>query len=325
MSVQHYNDHIILRNTTNALIDLPEIGEAVDPLEIINLTFVGKSRRSQAQSLHDAIHDGSLLMIKSFDPETYWSVEEAMLLLAIGVNKTMLNLEKVSNTLHNFNALNSPLSTNDETEGYSKGSIWIASSTAGFRAWVCAQADTGSALWGELTQPPIHPGVAENRYYGPAVTEPLVSDEQASDLLVAVPLAYPTGISWNRIGIDITTAVAGGVARLGVYSNVNARPGQLLLDAGFVTIDTVGKKEIVIDFENPADWFWLAVITSQPCEILSATGDLDGALMGLTDPSHSTGTLGGAIGAMPYGPLPADFPTITDDAQRPPYIWLRRV
>ena len=165
----------------------------------------------------------------------------------------------------------------------------------------------------------------ENRYYGPAVTEPLASDGNAPDLLVSVPMAYPTGTTWNRIGVDVTVAAPGGVARLGIYSNVDGRPGNLLLDAGFVTLDTVGKKEIVINFENPADWFWLAIISSQNCEVLSAVGDIDGALMGMSDPSYPQGETGGTIGAMPYGTLPAEFPPITDDAQRPPYIWLRRV
>lgn len=318
-------DQIVLRNATTYIIEFPDLGEQVDSGEIINVTYIGKTRRATSTTLINAIIDGSLLMIRDIEPETYWTPSEALLLLALGINKTMMQIEKVTNTLHNFNALNSPDETNDETEGYSRGSIWIATTISGFRAWVCADAGVGQALWGELTQPPIHPGVVENRFYGPAVTEPLVSDSNVSNALVAVPLAYPTGISWNRIGVEVTAAAAGGSARLGIYSNDNARPGKLLLDAGFVTIDTVGKKEIVINFQNPADWFWLVVVTSQSCSFLSATGDLDGALLGLTDPSASTGTIGGSVGAMPYGVLPQEFPTITEDAQRPPYIWLRRV
>lgn len=316
---------IIVRNTTTSDLAVDTLGFTVPASGIFDVSFIDRQHRSGSEEFMTAVENGTLLVVRpGEEPECYWTVEEAKLLLNTGVNKTMVGLEKVKNVLHNYEALNPPTNDTDETLGYSVGSIWIMASGA-FRAWVCAYAGEGLAVWGELTQPPISPGVVENRYYGPNITAPLVSDQQYEDLLVAVPMVFPTGVKWNRIGFEVSTAATGGVARLGIYSNVNARPGALLMDAGFVTLETTGKKEIVIDFENPADWFWLVIVTSQFCEILSTVGDNVSALFGLADPSYVPNDTGGVIGAMPYGTLPSTFPTITDDAQRPPYIWLRRV
>lgn len=96
-------DQIVLRNTTTSVLDLPDLGESVDAGGIVNVTYIGKTRRATSPALIEALTDGSLLMIRSVEPtETYWSVEEAMLLLTLGINKTMMHLEKVRNTLHNL-------------------------------------------------------------------------------------------------------------------------------------------------------------------------------------------------------------------------------
>lgn len=51
---------------------------------------------------------------------------------------------------NNFEAGAYPLVTNDETEGYSKGSIWIYS-----EAYICTDATEGFAIWKEITYEPI--------------------------------------------------------------------------------------------------------------------------------------------------------------------------
>lgn len=51
---------------------------------------------------------------------------------------------------NNFEAEAYPLVTNDETEGYSKGSIWIYD-----EAYICTDATEGFAVWKEITYEPI--------------------------------------------------------------------------------------------------------------------------------------------------------------------------
>jgi len=48
---------------------------------------------------------------------------------------------------NNFAAETYPLVTDDETEGYSKGSLWIYD----VDAWICTDATEGFAIWREIT------------------------------------------------------------------------------------------------------------------------------------------------------------------------------
>lgn len=48
---------------------------------------------------------------------------------------------------NNFEAINYPLVTDDETKGYSKGSLWIYD----VDAWICTDATEGFAIWREIT------------------------------------------------------------------------------------------------------------------------------------------------------------------------------
>ena len=48
---------------------------------------------------------------------------------------------------NNFEAITYPLVTDDETAGYSKGSLWIYD----VDAWICTDATEGFAIWREIT------------------------------------------------------------------------------------------------------------------------------------------------------------------------------
>lgn len=48
---------------------------------------------------------------------------------------------------NNFEATNYPLVTDDETKGYSKGSIWVYD----VDAYICTDATEGYAIWREIT------------------------------------------------------------------------------------------------------------------------------------------------------------------------------
>lgn len=62
--------------------------------------------------------------------------------------------------------------------------------------------------------------------------------------MTAAIFLLPEACTVDRLGIAVTTAAVGGVARLGVYSATGGRPSSLLLDAGTVGTDTAGNKII---------------------------------------------------------------------------------
>lgn len=59
---------------------------------------------------------------------------------------------------------------------------------------------------------------------------------------------FPVSVAttFDRIGVEITTAVASSTVRLGIYNVVNSLPTTLVLDAGTVDSSTTGAKEITI-------------------------------------------------------------------------------
>lgn len=65
------------------------------------------------------------------------------------VTKSQVGLGNVENTKNNVSAVTYPGSNNDNTQGYSKGSIWIY--TTYNLAWICTDASTGAAKWLDIT------------------------------------------------------------------------------------------------------------------------------------------------------------------------------
>lgn len=65
---------------------------------------------------------------------------------------------------------------------------------------------------------------------------------------VALSRSYGASIAVDRIGIEVTTAASGKVARLGLHAmGANGKPGALLVDAGEVSVASIAGVEAVID------------------------------------------------------------------------------
>jgi len=68
-------------------------------------------------------------------------------------------------------------------------------------------------------------------------------------------------ITLDRINIYISTAVAGGLVRLGIYNDDGSgKPGSLLLDAGEIDASTTGNKSITISQALNPGVYWLAFV-----------------------------------------------------------------
>ncbi len=171
---------------------------------------------------------------------------------------------------------------------------------------------------------PTRPGIIDGNYYGPSTDSDLIDDTVPANHINAIPVNY-LGVYFNRIGICVTNAVANSEVRLGVYSNNNGLPGDLLLDAGVVPTDTIGNKEIVIDFNTPTDWCFLTTHSSHLIGALSVAsqmsvfGNTSNSVTEITRHIHDDLTYTG-------GGLPASFPnTAVASNQYPPFVWFRKV
>lgn len=171
---------------------------------------------------------------------------------------------------------------------------------------------------------PIRPGIIDGNYYGPATDSDLINDSVPANHLNAIPVNY-LGVKFNRIGICVTNATANAEVRLGVYSNNNGFPGDLLLDAGYVPVDTIGNKEIVIDFDTPMDWCFLCTHSNGEFEALSVASQL--SVFGNTSNNVTNITRHIHVEDYTYtGSLPATFPnTAVASTSYPPFVWFRKV
>jgi len=173
---------------------------------------------------------------------------------------------------------------------------------------------------------PTRPGIIDGNYYGVSGDAPLVDDTIPANHLNAIPVNY-LGVGFNRIGICVTNAVANTECRLGVYENNDGLPGKLLLDAGVVPTDTVGNKEIVIDFTTPSDWCFLCTWTSNAIiGALSTTSTL-GVLGNLTNSiSDAIRHIHTDYTYVANTALPSTFPnTAVASSSYPPFVWFRKV
>ncbi len=141
--------------------------------------------------------------------------------------------------------------------------------------------------------------------------------------LYAIPFA--SSGTFDSIWLNVSTAAsAGGVARVGIYSNNNGQPGTLLQAAAEFATTTTGLKTGVITATAVSDLIWIVINTG--VAICSVTGGVTsndtgpaGALMGVVNPA--SGTYLGITATSVYGALPSTFPVSTSlNSTAMPYL-----
>jgi hypothetical protein len=81
----------------------------------------------------------------------------------------------------------------------------------------------------------------------------------AANFKRATPFYNAVTTSYDRIGIQVTTAVAAGLVRLGIYKIENGVPTSLVVDGGDVDASTTGQKEVTIAVTLEPGWYGLTV------------------------------------------------------------------
>ena len=167
------------------------------------------------------------------------------------------------------------------------------------------------------------PALALNKYQaGQYYTLPIITTQTGnanSGFLVVFPLYFPN-ITIDRIGCLVTVAAgAGSLGRLGIYysSLTNCYPGELLLDAGTVSVASTGNREITISQTLSEGIYWLAyladtVVTSAPTMRQQSTFVNPFAPISSTNALFQTGQ-GFRASGVASGSLPATFPAGATD------------
>lgn len=154
----------------------------------------------------------------------------------------------------------------------------------------------------------LNKGTIIGRYRGPTGDGSTVA-VITTNYLYGAAFLVSQNETFDRIAVDVTTAEAGKSARLGIYNSSGQGPTTLLLDAGEVDLSTTGVKEIVINQALTPGDYYLAVISNSTTAQLRrfSTGNM-WAYLGWTSANYAYAC--NSVGSnLPYGVLPANFPT----------------
>jgi hypothetical protein len=144
----------------------------------------------------------------------------------------------------------------------------------------------------------------------------------------AHPFWVGQNMTFDRIGVDVTAAIAASLVRLGIYADTGrGSPGARVLDAGTVDSSTTGAKELVIAQALTFGLYWLVTVGQGGAPTLRAH---NGTLWPVGAGSLATAVGSGGIftglltaaGAVP-GALPANYPAVANYQAFSPVVALR--
>lgn len=161
------------------------------------------------------------------------------------------------------------------------------------------------------------------RYYGTFKSGAISSLTTSSNNLYAVPIFIHTAQTFSAIGVYVTTAVASKI-RMGIYTNISGLPGNLVLDAGEVTVTLALAQQYDLSISQTLNsgWYWLALVANGINVITAlSANNLVGSMLGYPDANTEAPRISKSF---TYGALPASFGAVTyTSAQSLPNIMLK--
>lgn len=122
--------------------------------------------------------------------------------------------------------------------------------------------------------------VPSANYFGARTSNNYVDDPNVTAVyqrLYFIPVIVPANMTVDRIAVEVNTAAASQVARLGIYeADADGLPSTLLLDAGTVSVATTGVKTITISQALSAQPYYLAIVTQTTSGSSAYTGLIAG-------------------------------------------------
>lgn len=181
----------------------------------------------------------------------------------------------------------------------------------------------GAVTPAKLSMAAAPPRYKTGAYYTPP--GPRGTGAPALNVLSTVPFWVGRAQNFDRIGAEVTTAgAAGATLRLGIYADDgNGLPGALVVDAGTITSDSTGAKELTISQSLAAGWYHLAALVNTATATFRViTGNNYPVGAGSLASATASGGQAGHYTAGVTGALPASF-TLTDRYGAPVLVTLR--
>lgn len=132
-----------------------------------------------------------------------------------------------------------------------------------------------------------------------------------ANTLYALPFMIGRGGTIDRVGVNVSTAVAASNVRMGIYRNLNGIPGTLVADLGTVATTPAGFKEISgLTAKLQPGLHWLAAVFSHAPTVRTLAQANMLAVFGV-DNAATTAVGTGYTSAFTYAALPTTFPAVT--------------
>jgi len=152
----------------------------------------------------------------------------------------------------------------------------------------------------------------ESWYTGLMCLGGLTTLAMTASRLYVHPFLVAKGQTADRIAVCVTAAASSGKkARLGIYKNANAYPGDLEADLGEVTVDATGLRMVTINKALAPGLWWLAVVVEDAATVRALYHYYTLGIIGFpasgSTPSISYTSPTGYYMAHTYGALPASF------------------
>jgi hypothetical protein len=163
-------------------------------------------------------------------------------------------------------------------------------------------------------------------HFGTSTTRTVSTNRQL--WLMSFPLFGTQAFTHIGVQVDSTTANAGAVGRLGIFTaNLeDFRYYDVLLDAGTVALDTSGVKEIAITQTLTPGVYYFGIMTeglSSGSIVFSAVANSSPFMPARLSSGSLTRGSGTLASLASDGPWPATITNLASNAFAPPYVFLR--
>lgn len=182
----------------------------------------------------------------------------------------------------------------------------------------------------ELYERAPHPGFVSGLYYGAQRGGTVGGTTITANLHYAIPVFLPRDVVIQSILCRVSTGLAGN-GLMGIYSNINGRPGALLAGSAAIDTTTASDKAGAIsgNYTASAGWYWFTSLFSSAAGLntITNTDTYNSWLIGTTLANqinvNSSGNFGVTGVATYSGGLPSSFGTATNITAGAPALGFR--
>lgn len=187
--------------------------------------------------------------------------------------------------------------SNDGTQGYAPGSVWLNTTSA--VAWRCNDSSTGAAKWFAMDFGEF-PGYVTANWYVPFNTQIVTGTAVAASVIRMIPWIPKSRVTISTLGLRCTTLAAGGNCQLAIYASdlVTKRPtGSALSSTASISLAASGSLNAALGSNvsaDPGKLYWLAFNSDNSTAVFatnSQTGSLVSDLLGSATQTNAMSTV----------------------------------